>query len=219
MHNRPPEHTLDRLLESHLGPVSAPDHLWDLVQHPPARQSSPHLRTSVLLLAAALLAAAAWIFLLNRTNQPLSRQDLAIQALAHEPEDLELRTDTVTEIRTWVKSKTGLDIPLPAATSQAVQMTGVCAVKGGAPAVEVSYRVGGHNAALVVSKAGLMSSVGPKHRFLKCESIGSTRVSSWTMRGQLYTLAYASPGEVALGGSQDECLLCHSAARQLTLSN
>lgn len=200
---------LDLILERHLGPVSAPNGLWDVVQHPPTPRRRRQIPGSMVALAAVLPIVAVCL-LPRHGNAPLSRQALAIEALSREPEDLELRSDTVTEIRTWVKSKTGLDIPLPAATSEGVRMTGVCALKGGALTVEVAYRVSGHNAALLVSKASVMSSGERTHRFLKCESVGGTRVSSWTMHGQLYTLAYAANSNAAAAGGKEECLLCHS---------
>jgi hypothetical protein len=191
---------LDPVMERHLGQVSAPDGLWDAIQRPPARTipRSRAPRHLLVTLAAASLAAALWGFLPRHS-------------------DTELRSNTATEIRAWVQSKTGLDIPFPVTTSQAVRLTGVCAVRGGTPSVEVSYRVSGRAASLLVSKANA-SNAGPsfdaKHRFLKCESLGVKRVSSWVMRGQLYTLAYAATGE-----ARDECLLCHSGAPPLTLSN
>jgi len=78
----------------------------------------------------------------------------------------------------------------------------------------VAYRVSGHNAALLVSKADPAISGDGRHRFLKCESTGGTRVSSWVMRGQLYTLAYAAPGDL-----RDECLLCHNGTVSMTAAN
>lgn len=220
--HRPDPHELwlEPMLDRHLAPVTAPDRLWDLVQHPPTPRRK--LFTPAPLLVPAfviLLAAATWSLLPRFSHRESSNEVLAIQALASQPEDLELRADTITEIRAWVKSRTGLDIPLPGTTVDAVQMTGVCAVKGGTPAVEVAYRVGGRHAALLVSKAGFPQQDDGKHRFLKCESVGAARVSSWTMRGQLYTLAYAATGDDALGAGKDECLLCHTVAQQLTLSN
>jgi hypothetical protein len=193
-------------LERHLAPVSAPDELWNRIQRP---RPTPQPRRPVLVFAAAALAiAAVWAAL---PKQVVSDQAEAIQALNREPENLDLRADTVTEIRAWVKSKTGLDLPLPSATSQAVQLTGVCGVKN---RTAIAYRVRGHNAALLVSKVSPAFAVDGKHRFLKCESVGGSRVSSWTMRGQLYTLAYASTTD-----PRDECLLCHAGPQQLPLAN
>lgn len=205
---------LEPVLERHLVEVSAPDELWNRVRNPIASQPVLVARTPLLALAAAvmLMAGAVWTLLPLRSHQA-SREALAIEALARNPEDLDLRSETVPEIRAWVKSRTGLDLPLPARTAKAVRLAGACAVNLGTAGVEVSYRVSGRNAVLLVSKA-TAAEAQEKHRFLKCESIGNRRVSSWTMRGQLYTLAVA-----AIGDARDECLLCHAGAQQLTLSN
>ena len=195
------------MLARNLGQVSAPDELLHRIHHPRAgRARKPiALRTVDLMVVSALLALVVWgIF----PRKVLSPQALAIQALNRGPEELELQSGTVSEIRSWVKTRTGLDLPLSSETSRRVRLKGVCAVKGATPTIEVAYRVGSHNAALLVSKASPEMAGDGKHRFLKCEATGGARVSSWIMRGQLYTLAYAAPGDL-----RDECLLCHSAAR------
>lgn len=192
MHNpHPYDLWLEPVLDRHLGRVNAPPELWGRVRNAAAQPAKKSANVRLRLLTAAALAAAAlWGFLPRRTVT-------------------EFRSDTATEIRAWVKMRTGLDVPLPNRPSPAVQLTGACEVGRDTPAIEVavSYRVRGHPASLHVSKLNVAPDAPPeggKHRFLKCESVGGERVSSWTMRGQLYTLAYAAPGE-----SRDECLLCH----------
>ena len=64
--------------------------------------------------------------------------------------------------------------------------------------------MGEDQAALLVSK----EEGGPSHRrhqFLGSKSLGGTKVVSWTMRGQMYTLAFAGPHE-----TRTACLLCHA---------
>jgi len=201
---------LTPVLSRDLRQVAAPDDLWRKMQQPRVARVRKQigLRTTDLMLVCTLLAMAVWGIFPRRA---LSPQSLAIAALNRGPEDLDLQSDTVSEIRAWVKTRTGLDLPLPAETSQMVRLKGVCAVKGG---FEVSYRVSGHNAALLVSKASSAMPADTRHRFLKCESTAGTRVSSWIMHGQLYTLAYASPGD-----SRDECQLCHAVVGPLTAVN
>jgi len=215
---------LEPVLERNLGQVAAPCGLWEKVvsRRPVPVRKKPVGWTLVPLLAGfSLVAAAVWFVVPRHSSDALTEQARAIRALSLEPDDLELRSDTVTEIRDWVKVKTGLDIPLPARTSDTVWLTGVCAVKGGTPAVEVAYRVNGRNAALLVSKVHAEGTHGEgglppdgRHRFLKCESVGGKRVSSWTMRGQQYTLAYAAHGD-----TRDECFLCHDGVQHLAISN
>lgn len=184
-----------RELEQHLGPVHAPDELWDRIANPRARKTRRSRVPLVLAAAAAILAATV--------------------VLSRGSDELELRSNAAGEIRSWVKDRTGLDIPFPNATPPDVWLAGVCEVKGGSPTVKVSYRVRGRNAELLVSKAAEDSGEGP-HQALKCESIGRNRVSSWTMRGQHYTLAFAAASD-----ARDECRLCHNGPGQehLTLSN
>jgi hypothetical protein len=196
-------------LVRNLEPVSAPDELWRRIQHPRVvRVQKPAAWLPVAVVPVVILIALVWGFLPHRT---LSARALAIQALDRGPENLELQSETSSDIRAWVKTRTGLELPLPSETSRMVRLKGVCAVKGG---VQVAYRVSGHNAALVVSKASQEMNGDGKHRFVKCESSGSTRVSSWIMRGQLYTLAYSAPGNL-----RDECLLCHAEVGSLTAVN
>jgi hypothetical protein len=185
-----------RELEQHLRQAPAPDELWERIANPRARQRTRRSRVPLLLAvaAAALAATVVW----SRGSR-----------------DLELRSNVAGEIRDWVRNRTGLDIPFPDATPPDIWLAGVCEVKGGSPTVKVSYRVSGRNAELLVSKAPADSGEG-RHQSLKCESVGRNRVSSWTMRGQHYTLAFAAAGD-----ARDECRLCHNGPGQehLTLSN
>ena len=184
------EYWLEPCLERRLMRVAAPDELWARVRG--GRAVRPKRVGWRLMAAAAMVAIVGCWSLLPRRG------------------GAELRSDTAPEIRAWVKSRTGLDIPLPGRTQSGIRLTGVCEVKGG---VEVAYRVGGRGASLRVSREK-GAPVDERHRFLRCEAVGGKRVSSWTMRGQLYTLAYAGAGD-----ARDECLLCHNAAQQLPLSN
>jgi hypothetical protein len=157
------------------------------------------IAATVCLLAAAF---AYW-------HRPASREALALAALQQDPQDLEMRSGTAGEIRTWVKRKTGLDLPLPESAPECIRMSGACSVKGARPMVEVAYRMNGRKAVMLVSKAaGLPDDT--RHRFLKSESVSGARVSSWVMRGQLYTLAFAGGGD-----AREECRLCHEAVTGL----
>ena len=223
---------LESLLKTELGEATAPDGLWERIQSQrlfsesalsrseiagciPRRTPRSDWTPLVVLAGAVLLAAAVWSVVLGRTTtDPTS---LALEALGRAPENLDLRAHTVAEIRRWTRSNTGLDIPLPAATSRIIELTGACALKCDRPAVEVAYRVGLRHAALVVSKAASNVPTDGRHRFLKCEVVRGTRVSSWTMRGQLYTLAYAGAGDIRMGTLKDECLLCHDTGEKPAL--
>src|SRR5258708_7198559 len=79
---------MEPALERHLGPVAAPEELWDRVR-------SPQRRTPVLgwrlAFAAMLAVATAW----------------ALHARG-----ASIESDRAGEIREWVKARTGLDVPL-----------------------------------------------------------------------------------------------------------
>jgi hypothetical protein len=207
---------LEPVMERHLKQVAAPDELWRRVRNPEAlRPRTPRWNPVVCLQAVTLLAALIYIPFFVYRNRPLSREALAVEALHHGPQDLELQSATVGEIRGWVKAKTGLDIPLPESAPECVRMSGACSMKGGGAMVEVAYRMNGRNAVMLVSRAPATGAPDDaRHRFLKSQSIGGTRVSSWVMRGQLYTLAFAGVGD-----ARDECRLCHDGAQAGMLAN
>jgi hypothetical protein len=194
-------------LRRHLGPVKAPDALWDRVRS--AEVSSVHVGKSNVVkprgmawqLAAAgvavvLIAAGITVWL----NRALTGEELAVRALNRPTEQLEFRTEDLTEVRAWVKSGTGLDVPLPAHTSPTVHMIGAHVNRAGVPAAEIAYRVGGVDATLVVTKAG--PSGDGRHAFVKSGSFHGANFQSWTMRGQMYTIAAKD--------ARQGCLLCHS---------
>ncbi len=198
------------LLEQKLRQVAAPEEILTRVGDPQVPRAWSIFPSLAVLTAVTVVATALWGFFprlsSSANTQASPAQVFAIQALAGGPERLDFQSGAVPEIRAWVKARTGLEIPLPSMTSNRVRLMGVCAVRGGTPAIEVAYRVSGHRAALLVSKASASTS-GCRHQFLTCESTGGARVSTWIMRGQLYTLAYAAPGNL-----RDECLLCHNTA-------
>jgi len=203
--NRP----LDPVLVQHLRRVPAPPELWYHVHRPsPQCAGTPSRRRLWLALATVGPIAIAAFALTILVPRAANRNDNVLRALARGPDDLELRSDGVAEIRSWVKTRLGIDIPLPEKTADTVRLTGACAVRGETPTIEIDYRVGTHKAALLVSKAALGIRQETPHHAMRCESIDGTRVSSWTMRGQAYTLAFATSG-TSPAAQRPECLLCH----------
>jgi hypothetical protein len=180
-------HNLEPVLARHLGPVAAPDELWDRIQNPPVpRSRSSNSSLAWALVAALLVGAGMWGFR-PRPN-------------------VEFRSDNGPKIRAWVKASTGLDIPLPAETAPSVRLSGASEAQGTA---EVAFQIGGHDATLRVSKVSLAVPDG-RHRFLSSESRNGVTISSWTMRGQLYTAMCTNPG-----GFRVACVLCHAGATPL----
>jgi hypothetical protein len=172
---------LETVLSRHLRPVRAPEALWDRVQNPPVmRARRAHLVWA--LAAAAVVAVGLWGF------HPREESTAALERGI-----VDFRSSEPAKVRAWVRANTGLDIPLRLEATSLVVLIGASMVKGGR--AEIIYRADGYDAALVVSKAA--SAAGDGHRFVS----RGNGVASWTMHGQLYTVACADP--------QAACLLCH----------
>ena len=204
----------DPELKRHLGPVKAPDELWDRV-HGAQGSASVHVWKTrgrgVWQWAAAAAATVAIVAgIMVWQTRELGGEERAVRALSRAPEQLQFRTADLVELRTWVKSGTGMDLPLPVRTASSVELVGAYVNrKGSAPTAEISYRVGGVDATLVVSKIP-MNGDG-RHQFVKSGSFHGSSFQSWTMRGQMYTIASAD--------ARAGCLLCHSTGAPRAIVN
>lgn len=196
-------------LARHLGPVKAPDQLWERVHGAAAAGRSVRtVQTEwnpawAWVTAAALVALAAGLTVwLNRDpGREMTSEQIAVRALGRSLDQLQFRSADLTAVRAWVKSGTGLDVPLPVRTASSVQMVGAYVSRKGTTTAEISYRVGGVDAALVVSKIPMQGE--GRHEFVKGGSYHGADYLSWTMRGQMYTIASA---DARVG-----CMLCHGA--------
>jgi hypothetical protein len=203
-------------LSRHLAPVKAPDELWDRVQnHEVARTPRPARMWLAWASAAAMVLVAlavTWTLRL-RSESNASNEQLAVQALLRGPEGLALRSGEASEIRTWVKARTGIDLPEQMRSSGMVRLYGATTVRKGVPTAEVSYRVGDMDVSLVVSKLGTGEDV--RHSVLAIGSDQGVKYQSWVMHGQRYTVAAAN--------SAVACFLCHAggapAARPTAMLN
>ncbi len=187
-------------LKRHLGPVQAPDELWDRVRGAQAVQLRPSRGMTWHWAAAALATVALVAGITMSLTRDLSGEERAVGALSRTPEQLHFRSTDAAELRAWVKTDTGMDVPMPAHTASSVQLIGAYVNRKGTPTAEISYRVGGENVTLVVSKIP-MDGDG-RHQFVKSGSYHGSSFQSWTMRGQMYTIASAD--------ARAGCLLCHS---------
>ena len=197
-------------LSRHLGPVQAPDELWDRVHSTrvvtdvvPSRGMTWQWAAAALAMIAVVAGVTVW------QNREISGEELAVRALGRTPDQLQFRSADLAELRTWVKSDTGMDVPLPVRTAPSVQLIGAYVNRKGTPTAEISYRVAGIDATLVVSKIPLEGD--GRHAFIKNGSFHGTNFQSWTMRGQMYTIASA---DAKVG-----CLLCHSTGAPRGLEN
>ena len=189
-------------LNRHLSPVKAPDQLWDRIHAAEAsfeivRTPKPRFGMALAWGAAALLIVGAITGVNTWRNRNLSSEERAVRALARAPEQVEFRSNDLTEIRAWVKQSSGLEVPLRGLPADNVQLIGASLA---GPAAEISYRVGGMDAALVISKAA--EGGDGKHAFVKSGSYHGANFQSWTMRGEMFTIAAAD--------ARAGCMLCHS---------
>ena len=102
---------LEPELSRHLGPVQAPDELWDRVQALPRwrpvrtweRKTSWGMTWSwaAAALATVAVVAGATVWL----NRDLSGEELAVRALNRAPEQLEFRSEDLTEVRSLGASR------------------------------------------------------------------------------------------------------------------
>jgi hypothetical protein len=198
---------LDPLLTGHLNRVAAPEELWDRVRNSsatPLRRSRAGLAWAVAVAMAVVMVAWG---LYSRRESAVSNEARAAQALTRGVDHLEFRSEEATQIRAWVKGRTGLDIPLRVKPASSIRMVGArigAGPAGSGPTAEVVYRVGDGIAVLLVSQAESPLPGNPTHRFLSSGVYRGARVSSWLMHGQMCTLACAIPEN-----AHAACLLCH----------
>ncbi len=160
-------------LRRELGPVRAPEELWERVQRRDAVVARGGRRYVWVLAAAAMVMV---VLFLARPRQ-------------------EFRSGDAARIRAWVQLHTGLDVPLQAST--ALRLVGARGTDGRA---EIACRIGDRDVKLVVSRARAGVVATSAH-----QTHTGGKAVSWSMRGQLYTLACASPEDL-----QVACLLCHA---------
>jgi hypothetical protein len=195
-------------LSRHLGPVKAPEELWDRVQNHQVVRTSPPARMWLTSVGYAWAGAAAvvvvalavtWSLRLH-SEASLSNEELALRALLRNSEQLGLHSEQASEIRSWIKAGTGIDIPEQMRSTGMVRLVGASMVPKDVPTVEISYQVGDMNVALVVSKMGSGQDV--RHSVVAMGADKGVKYQSWVMHGQRYTIAAANP---AAG-----CFLCHA---------
>ena len=176
------EQWLEPVLKRDLAHVTAPDALWNRVQYPRAKPAARLPLRLAWLAAAVALVLAVW-GLRERGQQP------------------EFRSADPGQMQTWVQANTGIGIPLRTQPPPSIRLMGAHLIAGrAARAVEITYRAGTHEAALVVSKEQLVSAPDASH-----SAPGGATVVAWTMHGQRYMLSCSDPGDL-----QVACLLCHT---------
>lgn len=198
-------HELETVLTKHLASVAAPENLWERVQRPrQAPRTAPMWLGWAAAAATIAVVAGGWA-VWQLAQPPLSVEARAVNSLEAQASELPLHTQDATTVRKWIKAESGIDVPLPPKHDGLVQILGARITEGDNPVAEIAYQVGEYRAALLVAKDPTGKTVYPHHEVRSSDPYQKARVSSWSMRGQTYTLAWSAPGEFRVA-----CLLCHS---------
>lgn len=186
---------LDLELQRQLRPVDAPEELWARIQTRTRAKHTPNLRW----LAGAFAGAAIVLCcLMLRSNATGHLAKTAAQELAARSERVDFRSNDPAQIRAWVRSRAGMDVPLASAGS--VRFLGVALLQESPCVVCVSYRIGGKRGDLVIARGG---SRGPKHSSMQHLSSGNASILAWAAAGQTYVVA------APVDNLQLTCSLCH----------
>jgi hypothetical protein len=212
---------LERELARQLAPVNAPASLWNRIQEPrPRFGRSDSLRwlawPAVVLMT--LIVCAGLFRRMDRARQP----DREPVEFAGSSNVFDLRSSDFAAIRSWVKTQAAIDIDLPegaAATDNAiVRLFGVRLIRvRGLRVAAIDYGIGDDVATLFVSEkrgARGTKTEATKHLFSSTKSTGETRVVSWNMTNQNYTIAFSGAGD-----AHGACLLCHANTPGLVTMN
>jgi hypothetical protein len=194
---------LDLELQRQLKPVPAPEELWRRIQTGArAKTVPPAVHTAKarwVLLASAPTAAIVLCYLGIGSDPNRSLMKTASRELAAGTSKLDFRSSDPDQIRAWVQSHAGIDVPLASAPS--VQFIGAALLQVSTCLVCVSYRVGGKEGKLVVARGGFG---GPKHPSMRHFSYGGANILAWVTEGHTYVVA--APME----NLQVTCALCHA---------
>ena len=156
---------VETALAHELRPAAAPEGLWQRIRDPrPAARPSRTWNLAALAACAALVLATVWLY----------------------PGRREIRSSDSRQIRAWVRTTSGVDVPLKAQLPAHIQLTGARFTKA---QTEIDYRVR--------DRAGRLIIGGPR-------IASNSTVFSWTMDGRVYTLACGDPEDLRLS-----CSLCH----------
>ncbi len=202
---------LERDLQDGLRGVPAPPELWDRLNaargYPPAatpalmsdhRGSAPSSKANPILvwaLAASVALIAAGLASIYR-HSDAADEAFALEALAGGPQGIGFHCANPSQLRAWVRAKTGINLPLRTEQEASIELIGADTI-GRNRGVEVAYRAGNRDAVLLVSHVDSGSPNSPHNH-------ARGNVSSWVMDGQRYTLASADAAELQLA-----CKLCH----------
>jgi hypothetical protein len=219
---------LEKELAHHLGPVAAPESLWNRIQEQKVSRRRSCFRSASWPVVAALLLTTsggiAW-HISKAPDRVADMEKLAeheLQGVAGGLQGLNLCSGDPAEIRTWVKAKANVDIDLPIERSvrahTAVRLLGARLIQQhGATIASLAYRTNDNVVTLLVARARsamLGNTATAKHLSWRMGSVRSARLFSWSMGEQVYTIASSDTKN-----PRGACLLCHPDARWQTTLN
>lgn len=181
---------LEAQLSRQLCPVSAPDALWDRIheQRRPLRvRPQRHLMWSAAL--ALLIIATGMFWRLGVTGDPTEQ----------------ITSSDAQQIRTWIKAKSNIDIPLPdRPTFGRILGARIVRLQQYSVAV-VNYKVGSQSATMMVTNRPVTNeSQNPGHTSPRVTQTANATLYSWSLGPDNYTIAFTGAKESAAA-----CLLCH----------
>jgi hypothetical protein len=178
-------------LARQFSPVSAPDALWNRIheQRRPLRvRTQRNLMWSVAALALLIIATGIF-WRLGVTRDPSE----------------EITSSDAQEIRSWVKAKSNIDIPLPDRPTL-VRLVGARIIRMQRYSVAVvNYRVGSESATMLVTDHHATGEIrNPGHASPRISNTGGIALYSWSLGPDDYTIAFTGAKE-----PRAACLLCH----------
>jgi hypothetical protein len=183
---------LGPVLRRGLERVPAPHGLWDRIVLPRMEVGPSSNYRFIWILAAASAFMLSVLTMARGYHLGHSGNDgLGIR--------MQLASANVSEIRTWVRNRTGLDLPLRNPSSAAVRMVGASVQEGGD--VEVRFRAANQDAVMTVSRSRREF---PDHTYISGKSVANLKTISWSAADGAYTLALHSDDLRAA------CLVCHA---------
>jgi anti-sigma factor RsiW len=215
-----PDTWLRKELARQLGPVPAPESLWQRIHEQRRPLRVPPVRWAVWSAATvALLALSAGVvreFAMTRDPVPdlVRLTEREVREFADGSGRMDFHSDDPGEVRTWVKTASGIDIELRDCLppgKETVRLLGARLIRlEGLPVAAITYRVGEDFAAMLVTgRRAVFGAAGkPGHGSPRIKSSGGVQSFSWNMGAHMYAIALVGPAD-----PQRACLLCHVSLR------